>query len=401
MPSESRNPYVALTPDHADFALRSFEETPALISTRPLSGEDHIHTKPTRLQSLLSCFHDFVSLNAGLLLVMAASAVFSVVNLAVKLVQNLGEPVSTAELIIVRMGITYICSVAYMLIQKVPDPYLGPKEVRLLLMLRGFTGFIGLFSVYFSLQYLSLADVTVLGFLAPMCTAMTGSFFLKENFTLKEGLASLCSLMGVVLIARPEFLFGSQTDSSPSEEDNRMLAIGVTLLGVIGSTASMTTIRAIGQRAHPMHLLAVFSMQSVIAASIFMIAGRLPVVLPITWEWVGLFAVIGILSFVAQILLTMGFQREQAGRASMALYTQIIFASILERVVFHTTPTFLSLLGTSIIMVSAIYVALAKKNTSNEEKLEGEEDVALEEGLLEASKHRNESSRSSMSEDQM
>lgn len=50
--------------------------------------------------------------------------------------------------------------------------------------------FLGLASVYYSLQYLSLADVTVLGFLAPMCTAMTGSFFLKESFGLKEGLAS-------------------------------------------------------------------------------------------------------------------------------------------------------------------------------------------------------------------
>ncbi|KAJ7646890.1 hypothetical protein FB45DRAFT_986877 [Roridomyces roridus] len=379
MPSESRHPYFALTPDHADFALRPFDESPASISTQPLSAEDDIHSKPTRLQSLLTCVLQFVSLNAGLLLVMAASACFSVVNLTVKVVRNQGEPVVTApEIIIVGMGTTYICSVAYMLIQKVPDPFLGPKEIRSLLILRGCTGFMNIFSVYFSLQYLSLADVTVLGFLAPMCTAVTGSFFLKETFTWKEGLASFCSLIGVVLIARPDFLFGSQTGSS----DHRMLAIGVILLGVMGSTASMTTIRAIGQRAHHMHLLAVFSMEAMIVASVLMIAGGLPVVVPTDWKWFGLFAVIGILSFVAQIFHTTGFQREQAGRASMGLYAQIIFASILERIVFHTTPTLLSLLGTCIIMASAIYVALAKKNTSNEGKVEREEDVALEEGLL-------------------
>jgi drug/metabolite transporter (DMT)-like permease len=50
---------------------------------------------------------------------------------------------------------------------------------------------------------------------------------------------------------------------------------------------------------------------------------REPVVIPTRLAWLGLLVVIGVLGFVAQILLTMGFQRETAGRASMALYTQV------------------------------------------------------------------------------
>lgn len=90
----------------------------------------------------------------------------------------------------------------------VPDPFLGPKEVRLLLVCRGFVGkvlisdrsiatnspgstfrFFGLFGVYYSLQYLSLSDATVLTFLAPICTAVAGSLLLGENFTRREALA--------------------------------------------------------------------------------------------------------------------------------------------------------------------------------------------------------------------
>ncbi|KAJ6510509.1 hypothetical protein C8R45DRAFT_964356 [Mycena sanguinolenta] len=392
MPSESRHPYLAFTPNQADFALEPLAEAPNSSTSATTFLPDPPVVTDGRWHSVVHSVHEFISFNAGLLLVTAAQAVFSLVNVAVKTLQNLDEPVSTLELIIVRMGITYICSIAYMLIRKVPHPFLGPEGVRMLLGFRGLTGFIGLNGTYFSLQYLSLSDVTVLSFLVPMCTAISGSIFLKESFTRREAVAGMCSLFGVVLIARPEFLFGSPDGPSTVAAKHRTFAIGVALSGVVGSTGAMTSIRAIGHRAHPMHLLAFFSIQSVIAASIIMAILREPVVLPTRLLWLGLLAVIGILGFAAQILLTMGFQREKVGRASMALYTQIIFASILERIFFKTMPTFLSLFGTLIIMSSAIYVALTKQKNADNEKQEQmnaitrSEDIYLEEGLLQHSK---------------
>lgn len=38
--------------------------------------------------------------------------------------------------------------------------------------------------------------------------------------------------------------------------------------------------------------------------------------------------------------------------------SKIIFAAILERIFFHVYPSFLSLLGTSVILSCAIYVAV-------------------------------------------
>jgi hypothetical protein len=49
--------------------------------------------------------------------------------------------------------------------------------------------FFGLFGIYYSLRYLSLSDATVLTFLAPLCTAISGALFLKENFRLTQALA--------------------------------------------------------------------------------------------------------------------------------------------------------------------------------------------------------------------
>lgn len=49
--------------------------------------------------------------------------------------------------------------------------------------------FFGLFGVYYSLQYLSLSDATVLTFLAPMCTAVTGAVLLHEKLSWREAFA--------------------------------------------------------------------------------------------------------------------------------------------------------------------------------------------------------------------
>ena len=50
--------------------------------------------------------------------------------------------------------------------------------------------FIGVFGVYFSLQYLSLSDVAVLTRLSPICTVFTGAIFLGETFSHRQILAA-------------------------------------------------------------------------------------------------------------------------------------------------------------------------------------------------------------------
>lgn len=87
---------------------------------------------------------------------------------------------------------------------------------------------------------------------------------------------------------------------------------------------------------------------------------RVTPVIPKQWSWCGLLFAVGICGFVGQVLLVMGLQRETASRGTLALYIQIIFASVFERIVFKVTPSYLSLLGTVIIIGSALYVALTK-----------------------------------------
>jgi drug/metabolite transporter (DMT)-like permease len=350
-----------------------------------------------RWATFVSQVSETVASNQGLLLVAASQFFFALMNLMVKKLNSLDPPVPALELVAVRMSITWTFCIIYMLVTKVSDPFIGPKGVRTLLLFRGFSGFVGLFGIYYSLQYLSLSDATVLTFLAPFTTAIAGAIFLNESFTRREALAGTFSLLGVVLIARPTFIFGSVALPIEPDIDNgrdiekgtptdRLVAVGVALVGVLGATGAYTSLRAIGKQAHVLHALVSFSTICVIAATIGMVGLRMPVIIPTRWEFLLFLAIIGIFGFMAQALLTMGLQRETAGRGTMGVYIQIIFATILERIFFNSTPSVLSVIGTVIIMASAIYIALTKANTNKRGPiaLEGPEDAAMEEGLLES-----------------
>ena len=54
----------------------------------------------------------------------------------------------------------------------------------------------------------------------------------------------------------------------------------------------------------------------------------------------------------------MGLQRETASRGSLAVYSKIIFATMLEWILFHTLPSYLSVVGTLMIVVSALYIVV-------------------------------------------
>lgn len=267
---------------------------------------------------------------------------------------------------------------------RVPNPITGPPGVRILLAFRGFSGFFGLFGIYYSLVYLSLSDAIVITFLVPTTTAIAGYLLLNESLSRREIVAGALSFVGVVLIARPEFLFGDHSNNTmPTDGQEvpvgekgtptqRLVAVGVALLGVVGATGALTSIRAIGHRAHSLHSVSFFSMWSCFVSVTGMIILRVPIIMPQNFLFAVLMLGIGVFGFLTQVFLTMGLQRETASRGSLGLYVQILFAAIAERWIFHTTPSYLSLLGTIIIMACAIYVALNKsKPTENLETSHG------------------------------
>ncbi|KAG2044134.1 hypothetical protein BDR03DRAFT_1087480 [Suillus americanus] len=390
------NAYIALsqspTEDEAHWEnidLASFAPT-----RRRIIGPQYrwFENLQVRWRGMASRVIAFVETNLGLLLIIVAQFFFVCMNLGVKQLDSLDVPMHTLELIAVRMGITLACCALYMVAMKIPDPLLGPKGVRLLLVNRGLCGFFGLFGMYYSLQYLSLADATVLSFLAPLSAAIGGYIVLKEPYSKHEAFAGIVSLLGVILIARPPFLFGNTSSVNSDSSDaasratatDRIRAVCVAVFGIVLGTGALLSMRAIGKRAHPMHLMMFFSAWCTIVASAAMYFMDIPIVYPHNWKWAAMLVFIGFSGFFAQTLTTIGYQRETAARGSMGQYVQLLFAGVLEYVFFGTVPSTLSLIGAAIIMTSAIYVIISKKGSPKtpEAISLSEVDSPLEEGLL-------------------
>jgi drug/metabolite transporter (DMT)-like permease len=267
-----------------------------------------------------------------------------------------------------------------------------------------------------SLMYLPLADATVITFLAPSIACWACSYILKEPFTKMEQVAAMISLFGVVLIARPTSLFSGHGTSPAASGDGdiiplangtaviisqerfsydkvtpqqRAMAVGLAMLGVFGAACAFTTIRWIGKRAHPLLTVNYFATWCSIVSTVMMFA--LPGVgflLPANFkEWCYLFF-LGICGFIMvsnkfpprlallitnaskQFLLAAGLQYEKSSRATNMVYTQMFFALGFDKLVFGTTPGLLSIIGSSLILGSAIYVAVQKEQAKSKEAVE-------------------------------
>ncbi|KAF8881630.1 hypothetical protein BD779DRAFT_1675381 [Infundibulicybe gibba] len=352
MPTE--NTYVALPLDPP--TLTNYPPAPPPAQTRSQST-DVAAIPRTKWRSTFSRAREIIESNAGLLLIVAAQAFLSLVNVAVKKLHSIDPPVSTTQAsplllncAVVIVTMLHRSSLFAWLSAGVPDPFLGPKGVRTLLICRGISGFFGLFGIYYSLQYLSLSDATVLTFLL-------------------QGGALTGDIVSVVV--------------EKSTSSQRLVAVGVALVGVLGGTGAYIFIRTIVKQVHPLHSLTSLSIQCVIVSTTYMITTKSPFVIPTRLDWLGLLMLIGVFGFIAQILLATGLQRETASRGSLALYTQVIFSTIFERIFFKSIPSALSVCGTLIILTSAFYVILTKKKDSNAVVLNQPDEQALEEGLLE------------------
>lgn len=249
-------------------------------------------------------------------------------------------------------------------------------------------------------MYLPLADATVITFLAPSLACWACSYLINEPFTRMEQIAAYISLFGVVLIARPISLFASlshhgeavtpargrsnveHVSSNSSVVDGhhsasaydavtpaqRATAVGIAMLGVIGAAGAYTTIRWIGKRAHPLISVNYFATWCTLVSIVMMAA--LPEVgflLPQSWVDFAYLIFLGICGFIMQFLLAAGLQYEKSSRATNMVYVQMLFALTFDKLVFGTTPSALSIIGSSLILGSAIYVATHKESPQKSE----------------------------------
>ena len=268
---------------------------------------------------------------------------FSVMSLLVKLA---GQRLPSIEIVLVRAVVTLALS--YALVRRAKLPIWGNR--RSLLVFRGLLGAAALTCFYFSIVHLPLAEATVIQYTNPVFVAIMAGVMLGEKLGRRELIGVAASMAGVLLIARPAFLFGSGAPLDPAH-------VAIAVAGALFSATAYVTVRKLRDIDHPLVVVFYFPIVTVPLVLPFAIRGW---IWPTPVEWLILMAV-GIATQIAQVYMTRGLQLEPAGRATAVGYLQIVFAALWGVLLLGERPDRWSVLGAAIIIGGTLLVSLTRR----------------------------------------
>lgn len=278
-------------------------------------------------------------LSVGLRYMILAALCFSGMSLMAKMV---AATLPVGEIVLVRSIIGTLIGV--WMVRAAGIALWGNRKD--LLILRGVFGCGALLCFFWSLIRLPLAEATVLFYMSPGFAAIIAAIWLREKLALREIIGFLASLVGVVLITQPSFLFGDSLNS------HHLPSSGVGLLGALLAAIAFVTVRKLRHTDHGLVIVFYFPFVSILMC--------LPLVafeatIPTPMEWLLLIG-IGILTQVAQICLTRSLHMETTARAMSVSYVQIVFAIGWGVLIFAELPNPVSMLGMVLVVTGTIAV---------------------------------------------
>ena len=275
-----------------------------------------------------------------------AAFCFSIMSVLVK-TAGLGLPV---EMLVLARGVVTLVLSYGLLRHRGIDPW-GVDRKRL--VLRGVFGTGGLACFFSALTVLPLAEVTVIHYLNPILTAVLAAVLLKERVGLGLVLALLAAVAGMLLVTRPSFLFGERITTLPL--DGVLAALG----GALFSACAYVTVRRVIRTDDPHVVVFFFPLVAVPATLPFAINSW---VWPTATGWLLLLG-IGVVTQVAQVLLTQGLKLVPAGKGTAVGYIQIVFAAGWGLLLFDETPSLMTGLGaTLIVLATASLMAFERRS---------------------------------------
>jgi drug/metabolite transporter (DMT)-like permease len=265
-----------------------------------------------------------------------AGLLFSLMNVSVKLVAH----IPAIEIILFRSVFSLIFT--YFLLKRAKVPVLGSN--RLLLVLRGVVGSIGLIAFFYNLQSIPLASAVTINYLAPVFTTILGIFIVKERVRPVQFLYFGISFIGVVIIEGfdPRISF---------------FDLGVGLIAALAMGFAYNLIRKISNREHPLVIMFYFPLITVPIASIW---SSFVWVMPVGWDWLILLAV-GLLTQFAQYFMTMAYQNATLSKVASLSYLGIVYALGFGYFIFEETFTLLAFSGMFLVLAGVILNVTSRK----------------------------------------
>ncbi|KAL2302961.1 hypothetical protein Nmel_010415, partial [Mimus melanotis] len=287
----------------------------------------------------------------GLFYTILSAFLFSVASLLLKIIEDVHSVEVSAFRCVFQMAFVLPGLIYY------KTGFLGPKGKRIFLFFRGVLGSTAMILLYYAFQVMPLADATVITFTSPVFTSLLAWIFLKEKYSLWDLLFTLFAVTGVILIARPPFLFGSRVSGLEGSYSDHLKGTIAAVASTLSAASTIVILRKVGKSVHyflSIWYYAVIGLVGCVIALFVLNEWRLP---HCGRDRVFLI-LIGLLGLGGQIFLTKALQIEKAGPVSIMRTMDVVFAFILQVLFLNHLPTWWTVGGALCVVASSSGTAI-------------------------------------------
>ncbi|XP_054166155.1 solute carrier family 35 member G1-like [Oppia nitens] len=286
----------------------------------------------------------------GLLMALTSVVCFSIGSVIVKVLTQM----HSIQVLVIRCTIQFTFYTITALIYRYP---LMPRRGhRLDLAFRCVSGTISLITIFVAYRLMPLADASTIHFASPVFVTIFAYFILKEPLTVLQVLTGTITLTGVVIIAKPEFLFGAET--SESVHENRLLGTILASIAALTAALSMITLRRL--KTTPVAVVVMWYSATSIVAGVVILIVLQKITWPEGWWTWTLLAGVGACGIGDQFFLTTALKYESAGPVSVTRTFNIVLSFIWEVVLLAEAVEWTSVLGACLVSSCVVILALDK-----------------------------------------
>lgn len=239
--------------------------------------------------------------------------------------------------------------------------------IKIMLFLRAVIGYGSIACSFLAAEYISIGDSTVLIMLSPMIASIASYFILGESWRWPELTATILSLAGAVLVAKPPFIFGHQhQDNANITSHDMFLGVTLGLSAALFAGFAFICVRILGTSAKMPWANVCFSQalaQVILSIPNQYIAGqRFEDIFTITAYEGGLIFLGGFIGAWSQISMTLGMQREKSATATAMRMSDVVFGFIWQILFTQDPISVLSIMGAILVTGSIMVVVVFKQS---------------------------------------
>jgi len=241
---------------------------------------------------------------------------------------------------------------------------LGDSSMRSVVIARGAVGGCGFILYFYTLSVLPLGDAIALLSLSPVVTVWASAAILGEPVRPLHIVAAISTVAGSFLIARPAFIFGMDPLAEPKLASYNSFGYVTAAMGTCAGAAVFILIRKAGKSgAHTLQLLfswVVFGLLFSFLLGVAIPLGKGGWYFPtskLVWSYVLGCCVVG---SIAHFLLNFAARHSNPGLASIVRSSGIVWAYLLQILLFGHIPTLLTCAGVVLVSTSLILVSVQK-----------------------------------------